>query len=143
MSNNGKAGERLFKQIMENRNYRVVNVSNNPEYWDKDIDFIVTSPTTGVTKTFEVKWDDRINETGNLYLELEAIYSKNGIGWFEFCKADYLAYGDAKTAVFYIIPLLDLKKRANEVRFRSARCGYESMGQLVSLEDIKDIMEVL
>lgn len=67
---------------MENRNYSVVDVSDNPDYWYKDIDFIITSPTSGETKTFEVKWDSRINRTGNLYIELTNIHSKGGKGWF-------------------------------------------------------------
>jgi hypothetical protein len=58
------------------RNYTVEDVSNNENYWDKDIDFILTSPTTGLTKTFEVKWDTRINRTNNLYLELTNVNSK-------------------------------------------------------------------
>jgi FlaA1/EpsC-like NDP-sugar epimerase len=43
----GKQGEMLFRQIMINKGYKVVDVSDNPEYWRKDIDFIITSPTTG------------------------------------------------------------------------------------------------
>lgn len=66
-------------------NYLVNDVSSNPSYWDKDIDFIITSPTTQLTKTFEVKWDSRINSTGNLYLELTNVHSKGGRGWFDFC----------------------------------------------------------
>jgi hypothetical protein len=85
MSSNGKRGERLFKEIMESRNYTVQDVSNNPDFWSKDIDFVITSPTSGEVKTFECKWDSRINRTGNLYLEITNIYSKGGKGWFEFC----------------------------------------------------------
>lgn len=48
MSNNGKEGERLFKEIMESRGYNdISDVSGDSNYWDKDIDFIITSPTTG------------------------------------------------------------------------------------------------
>lgn len=141
--NSGKKGERLFQQKMEQQGYEVINVSNNPDYYYKDIDFIITSPTSGETKTFEVKFDDKINQTGNLYLELENIHSKCGLGWFEFCKADYIAYGDSKTETFYVISLLDLKKRANEVPRRIARCGNDSYGQLVSLDDIQDLVKVV
>lgn len=70
---------------MESGNYSVVDVSSNSDYWDKDIDFIVTSPTTGAVKSFEVKWDSRINSTGNLYLELSNVHSKGGKGWYTFC----------------------------------------------------------
>lgn len=141
MSNNGKLGERLFKQIMLSRNYTVEDVSNNPEYWDKDVDFILTSPTSGLTKSFEVKWDACINRTGNLYLELTNINSKqwNGEGWWEHCQADYLVYGDACARSFYVIPVAELRERVDTLPFRSARCGYESTGQLVSLNDIADI----
>lgn len=137
---NGKQGERLFKQIMESRNYAVIDVSNNPDYWSKDIDFIITSPTTGETKTFEVKWDSRINSTGNLYLELSNIHSKGGKGWYQFCQADYLVYGDAVAKVFYIIPFGALKERLPQLRYRQASCGYDSIGQLVALNDITDIL---
>ena len=61
---------------MESRNYSVLDVSANSDFWSKDIDFIVTSPTSGAVKSFEVKWDNRINSTGNLYLEISNINSK-------------------------------------------------------------------
>lgn len=143
MGNLGKQGERLFKEIMEGRNYIVEDVSGNPEYWQKDIDFILTSPTSGLRKTFEVKYDSKIHSTNNLYLELTNIYSRGGKGWFEFCEADYLVYGDAVSNTFYVIPLLELRERANKLPFRSARCGYDSTGQLVSLKDIADITQIL
>ena len=96
---------------MESRNYKVEDTTNNPQYYYKDIDFIVTSSTSGLTKTFEVKWDYCINKTGNLYLEIENIHSKGCKGFYEFCEADYLAYGDAVSRTFYIVPLLELRER--------------------------------
>lgn len=140
---NGKQGEQLFQQAMQNKGYVVEDVSNNPSYWNKDIDFIITSPTTGLTKTFEVKWDSKLNKTGNLYLELVNINSQNGDGWFEFCQADYVAYGDAITNTFYIIPLLELREKVKQLPKRIAQCGNDSIGQLVSLKQISDIYEIL
>ena len=98
---------------MKNKGYAVEDVSTNPDYFDKDIDFFVTSPFTGATKSFEVKYDNRINATGNLFLEVTNIYSKqwNYDGWFTHCDADFLAYGDAVARKFYIIPMDELKKR--------------------------------
>lgn len=147
MSNNGKQGERLFKETMEARGYDVIDVSGNPDYWYKDIDFIITSPTTGETKTFEVKWDTRINSTDNLYLERTSTFTKQpgieGLGWFEWCEADYLAYGDAVSGQFYIIPVNKLRWYADNLPYRSASCGHDSTGQLVSLKDITDITFLL
>lgn len=96
---------------MEELGYALTDVSGNPEYWSKDIDFLAKSPRTGLTKSFEIKFDSRINQTGNLYLELTNVHSKGGRGWFNFCEADYLAYGDAAAGFFYIIPLAALKER--------------------------------
>ena len=142
--NVGRYGEQLFKQIMQSLNYKVDDVSNNSDYWYKDIDFIVTSPSTGLTKTFEVKWDSRVNSTGNLYLELTNVHSKGGRGWYEFCEADYLAYGDAAAECFYIIPFAALKERVDkDQRRRYAHCGTDSTGLLVAIKDIEDLIQVL
>ena len=141
--NNGKQGEQLFRQKMLNGNYTVEDVSSNSDYWDKDIDFIVTSSTTGLTKTFEVKWDSRINKTGNLYLELVNMHSKGTKGWFNFCQADYLAYGDAVTQIFYVISLEELREKVKHMPKRIAQCGNDSIGQLVSLKSISDITQIL
>ena len=143
--NNGKQGEQLFARIMAAKGYSVIDVSNEPLYQIQDIDFIVTSSATGAIKTFEVKWDSCINRTGNLYLELTNINSKqwNGEGWFLHCNADYLAYGDAVSGQFYIIPVNELRIAADKVKYRQGQCGYESTGQLVSLNDISDITQTL
>lgn len=138
--NNWKAGEKLFSSIMTERGYQVQDVSDSPQFWKKDIDFVITSPTSGETKTFEVKWDSRINKTGNLFLET---YSNGGKGWFKYCEADYLAYGDARSRCFYIIPLLELRELVASKRFEVAFCGNESCGYLVGLESVKDIAQPL
>ena len=57
--NTGKQGEALFKQIMQDKGYQVQDVSDNPDYWSKDIDFVITSPFTGETKTFECIYEIR------------------------------------------------------------------------------------
>ena len=144
MSNLGRTGELLFKQRMEQLGYLVEDVSGNPDYFYKDIDFIITSPKTGAIKTFECKFDSRINQTGNLYLELTNVHSKGGKGWFKFCEADFLAYGNAATKEFYILPMDKLRQRINSSsRARYAQCGADSTGLLVALKDILDICKMI
>lgn len=141
MSNNGKLGERLCAEMLMQWGYAIQNVSANPDYYYKG-DLLATSPTTGITKIIEVKWDEKIGNTNNLYLELSNINSKakNGVGWFNWCEADFLAYGDAINRKFYIFDMKALKQRANEVPYRTRRCGYESEGQIISLDEVRDLI---
>lgn len=139
--NDGKQGEQLFAQMMRERNYTVEDVSNNPDFWPKDIDFIITSPTTGETKTFEVKWDSNIHYTKNLFLEIENPRSKqwSGDGWWKHCQADYLVYGDAITGLFYIFSMDKLREVVAAQNWRTASTRDGSVGLLVSLAALKEI----
>ena len=137
---NGKEGERLFAQIMEQSNYVVEDVSGNADYFAKDIDFIITSPT-GNTKTFEVKWCSRISQTGNLFLEFSNPRSKqwNGEGWWKHCEADFLVYGDSVNQQFYIYPMKELRERVDQLCLRYARTDDESVGWLLHKSKVKDL----
>lgn len=72
----GKRGERIFRDRMRYNGFGVEDLRDDPEFWMIDIDFQLTSPTTGNKRYFEVKWDSLIHRTRNLYLELENIHSK-------------------------------------------------------------------
>ena len=139
----GTQGEQIFSDIMSRQGYVVENVVDNPIYQRQDIDFIITSPATNLTKTFEVKYDYCVNKTGNLYLELVNTHSEGGCGWWEFCKADYLAYGDAHSRQFYIFSLLELRERVETLPKRYGQCGQDSIGLLVPLRQVQDLYKTL
>ena len=141
--NKGKIGEQLFASTMAAKGYKVVDVSNNPDYWHKDIDFIITSSTTGITKTFEVKWDYWTGTTGNIFIETDNIHSKGGQGWFKFCQADVLAYGDANNKKFYMIDMQKLREHLFWNKYKIASCGNESTGLIVPLAALKDFTQEL
>ena len=128
---------------MREAGYTIQDVSGDPHYWDKDIDFLATSPRTGATRSFEVKWDSRLASTGNLYLELTNIHSKGGAGWFRFCQADFVAYGDASTKTFYIFDMEELRARVTLLPDRQTNCGTDSIGLLVRLRDVLDIAKTI
>jgi hypothetical protein len=65
------------------------------------------------------------------------------LGWFEFCKADYIAYGDAVNGTFYIIPLLELKEKVNRMPKQIAGCGKDSYGYLVPIKALSAITQTL
>lgn len=95
----------------------------------------------------EVKWDNRIHQTLNLYVETETNIDTGKKGWFQICKADYLFYGDSYNNLFYKIKMADLRdyieKHKNELSQRKAG-DYNRMNQLKKvsngyLVNIKDL----
>lgn len=102
------AGETEAKELFSRCGYTVKDVSKNSNYFDKDIDLIVTS-TTGITKRIEVKADFRMADTGNLFIEYLNPRSEGGLGWYRFCQADLVYYADMINKVFYIFEYSALK----------------------------------
>lgn len=143
MSNNGKYGEKLFSERMRALGHTVIDVSNDAEYQGKDVDFIVTSGASGLTKTFEVKWDERINKTRNLYLEITNKNSQGALGWYKFCNADFVAYGDALAHCFYVVPLDVLKEAVKRHKPIVAYCKDDSAGYLLPLDTIENYIKIL
>ena len=132
-----KYGEQLFKQLMEKRGNKVEDLTADREFQIVDIDFRITSPS-GITKFFEVKYDSKINSTGNLFIEFFNAHNYAGLGWYEFCKADYIAYGDAHTDTFYCFLLENLRQLINSHRFNVATTDNEKIaGYLIPLKLIE------
>ncbi|MGM9543602.1 MAG: hypothetical protein ACI3T9_01330 [Romboutsia timonensis] len=140
------AGEYELKKWLRAHSCAVEDVSDNPKYWAQDIDLFVT-PEYLCYKPFsaEVKWDNRISDTGNLYIELRNPRSKEGRGWYYFCKADYIFYGDSVNQKFYIFKREELfdfiKLNKDKLRWGATNDG--SQGLLVPLEEVKGLYTVI
>lgn len=91
-------GELEFKLKVKELGHILEYVGDDENYWYKDIDFIAEDGTA-----IEVKWDNWIDTTNNLFIETENPRSKNGIGWYYFTEADFLAYGNSRINEFYMI----------------------------------------
>lgn len=94
-------------QWLEGQGWDVQDVSGNSEFWGKDIDLVCHRG--GKTVTIEVKWDSRIAETGNLFIETITDIDNQKQGWFTFCQADYIYYGDSRNRLFYVFRTQDMK----------------------------------
>ena len=108
-----KYGEQLVKAYLESKGIEVIDVSKNPNYWSKDIDFIA-KPHELAPYTLEVKWDNRIADTGNMYLELTTNCATQERGWFTYTEADYLFYGDSRSHKVYIFNMMELRQWVKE-----------------------------
>ena len=102
-------GEGELKEFFRANGFKVVDTSHNSKYYSKDIDLIVTNPATNNTVNIEVKWDSRVADTANLYIEIINPRSKGGSGWYNFIEADFVYYGDSINRTFYIIKVDELK----------------------------------
>lgn len=131
-------GEYQLRWFLREHGYIVKDVSSDPTYWEQDIDMIATNVFSHETVTIEVKWDNQLSQTGNLFIELENPRSQNGKGWLEFCLADYLAYGDAVNGIFYFIKLSDLRnyiyESKEDLRKRSSWDG--SVGYTIPIREV-------
>lgn len=101
-------GELSAYNYLQGKGYKVIDATQEPEYWAQDIDLIAKKD--GKEITIEVKWDSIIAKTGNLFVETLTDIDKGKQGWFQFCKADLLYYGDAQKHIFYVIKMSDLRE---------------------------------
>lgn len=123
-------GECSAYNYLQKQGYKVIDTTQEPEYWTQDIDLIAIKD--GKETTIEVKWDNVINKSGNLFVETETDIDKGKNGWFKFCKADLLFYGDAKKNIFYVIKMSDLRdfiEKHNSLQQRRAG-DYNYKGEL-------------
>lgn len=86
----------------------VIDVSQKEEFQAQDVDLLAIDDEH-VSK-IEVKNDDRIYETMNIFAEERRIYpSYSDDGWLNVTKADALFYRDANNEYTYILKVNDLK----------------------------------
>ena len=135
-------GEYELKCSLRENGYEVKDVSNDVTYFNKDIDLIATNIGTGAVTNLEVKWDKRIAATGNLFIEIENPRSLGGNGWFKFCQADMLAYGDAINKKFYFFRVAALKKyiEAHEDELEVRKIWDGSKGYLLPLLHVEHLL---
>lgn len=73
-------GEIRAFNYLSNSGWTVSDLTQCEKYFDKDIDFLVTA---GLEQhTIEVKWDSRIAETGNMFIETITDLDNSKAGWF-------------------------------------------------------------
>ena len=118
--NIGNYGEQIIRSYFENNPniVNIINVSNDKEYWDKDIDFIVELKN-GENISIELKTDTY--DTGNIFYEAISNKEHNVLGCMVRSKAKCLFYYFIKTKELYIIDFKEYKKWVNKNNERFVR----------------------
>lgn len=137
----GSQGEALIKQFLEGVGALVTDVSNEPEYWAQDIDLLVEK--CGRCSTIEIKTDNRVSRTRNLFIESANPRSQGG-GWYFFTKADLLYYLDSENLIVYVIKMEELRAfiERNRRNLRTAYVYDGAEGWLIPL-DVAPIHSIL
>ena len=143
----GRRGEEAVYNYLIKHNYEVQNLTNDPAYWPKDIDFIATKD--GKATSIEVKNCLIISRTGNIFVEHTQDIDTNEKGWFCITEAEELFYRDDRNGVVYIIDMDDLreyiqdiKKDLPERKAKPNAVGKVAVGYLVSIEELGKLYSV-
>ena len=137
-----KIYEDLAFNTFESRGWLVMDVRYRPCYQRKDIDFLASR--NGKQASLEIKADNRIAKTGNIYLELYTNEFTSCNGWFFYCEADFICYIDTQRLVMYCFRFADLVeyyegfKRTRLIKHIKTEYMNEdrvALGALISLKD--------
>lgn len=106
----GKQGEVLVASAFRNMGYQVTDVTNDSDYWKKDIDLLIDD--NGTERQIEVKADWNLGRTGNAVLEIRK--DKDGKdGWFNYTEASHLAFVDMQHRIAYIGRMEEIRDYVN------------------------------
>lgn len=97
----GESGEKLFLDAF-GEEWGLVDVRKNPEYQERDIDFLAKG------KTIELKTDTYTN--GNMFLETISAKEIESKGYVYKSQADYLCYLFVNFKVMFIFDLPRLRE---------------------------------
>ena len=100
----------------------VVNVSNDPTFFEKDIDFIVEFKN-GKKQTVEIKTD--FYTSPNFFYETMSAVETNSIGCFEKTEAERLLYYYIKLGKLYIFDMEKYRSWVHENRELLVKKGYK------------------
>lgn len=129
----GKIGEEMFAASQIAKGNKVIDVSDQVEYQKQDIDFILEDQR-GNRITAEVKTDYKSEETGNLFIETDNLASCT-LGWWHYCKADYLVFVQPNKRIAHIIP----RAAITNINIYTPVAAHGRIGRLLPVGNLKQI----
>jgi hypothetical protein len=111
----GKIGEKTLISLLKDEyiEYTIKDVSNVDEYKDKDIDIVMTNKNSGEEITVEIKSDETIYKSWNIFGEFCSCKRLGTPGWLLKTEADFICYAFINRGCYFMIPrevLLDMIK---------------------------------
>lgn len=135
----GKQGEEIIERYLLSIDniLEVKCVTDDRNYWDKDIDFIVTMKD-GRKFTIEVKTDRY--KTNNIYYETKSCIENNTLGCFEKTKADFIFYYFINKDILYIFKTKTFRAWVNkEIDFYNTQPANSSLKKSFVYNKTRDL----
>lgn len=133
-------GEAMVKSYLESTGRTVIDMTNNPEYWLQDVDFLAIKGNR--TEKIEVKFDWNINKYRSMFVELMANIEKKQPGWIDSTKADFIFYVDAISLDCHIVKPVDLRQYIATNDYQVKYCSKDkyktTSGAIVPLKDFSE-----
>lgn len=143
----GKTGEQLAQQYLAAMGYEIEDVSNNREYFVKDIDFFADNGQQRMA--VEVKTDSYMHISGNAVIETMSNVGKGNKGWFYYTQATHIFYVEKATGVIHCVRFDELQQLFNEKKsqFKKKISTFKESGKytkqtefyLVPLSELKKL----
>lgn len=145
----GKQGEDIFKSLYANQKFNPetkvgwIDVSENAAYQKYDVDFIWFIPGRTEPLKIEIKYDQLMYKTGNIFAEHSIQYDDGytAPGFLYKSTTDCLYYIDSVSRIVYGLDFVKFREFAltESVRFREGKCrgrngyrAYTSLGWLIN-----------
>jgi hypothetical protein len=142
----GKLGEEEVIKYFNKQEIEFVDVRNDKDYQSKDVDFVLY--TSMDAWCVDIKTDNMISKTGNLFIETTSNKELGKKGWLYASKADEIWYFDYVNKIIYVLHLekfRDWFERYKDqfqeriVINKHATGTYTSMGYLIPLTELDQL----
>lgn len=115
MMDEGRVAERIVAGWLASEyDGRVISVVDDPEWQEREVDFLVTSPTRRTALTVEAKSDRHIANSGNVLFELARVHHTASTvaynGWSVFSQAELLVVYCPPASSLYVMRMQHLRE---------------------------------
>lgn len=141
----GDVGERWFELWCSDNDYIAINVGKDEFIgFESKIDFIVKHITSDKVSRWEVKTDNSLSKTGNMFVETSDDKAAKSLGWYYTSKAQNICYIDYNNRIMYMFTFSSLRSYVEEHQVREACCYDRTktrVGKLVKMSNFEKYIE--
>lgn len=145
----GRIAEIQLEVTLREHGYDTVDVSENPQYFDKGIDYLVTNKKTGKATAFDSKYESQLQIYHNFCFETISNKATSKPGWLHTSQQDFFSIYDVETKCLHIISAGEVrllyqnnKRRYKHKETKQLECGKYLKKQEIVLIPEQEIFQL-